>query len=328
MKVFDRRRLAVSALAALLVGAPAAEAGDVVYRVVGTVPFPRDAPPRGGAGVDALDLQPKPAWVDDRYWDHLVFDLLDMPEHDTAVLRTRGLTREELAGLDIYIETPAPEADVEPISDEMVTWWQRALPDAVTRLTGRPWMGNISSGTDSRESEVEGQVNIRIGTAEEFEDRLDACAYAATSYYAFPDGSFAEWHSSEILISPGKRDAAPSTTISRATRWCTSWGTCWAVSRRRISCMRADLGSRVHPAARRPAGRADRARYPGFAADAETPACYLQDFAYDAETDEITGKVSHDGGGEATPAQTAGDRRRPACRRCARTAARPPASAG
>lgn len=308
------RRLAGLVLAGLLAGGAGAEAGDVVYRVVGTVPFPRDAPPRRGADVDVKDLQPKPAWLDDRYWDQLVFDLLDEPDRDKDVIRTRGLTADELADLDIYIETPAPEADVEPISDEMVTWWTRALPDAVPRLTGQPWRGRISSGTDSRESEVEGQVNIRLGTAAEFEDQPKTCAYAQSSIYSFPDGSFAEWHSAEIVISPTAEERCSIYDDSRSYTMVHELGHVLGLyhvddpADLMYGNETVDAGytQRLEDHAQLLYQTGPTAKHPGFVAATTTPAKwtgYLTDFSHDAATGVLTGAVSHDGGGEGTPTQ-------------------------
>ena len=48
---------------------------------------------------------------------------------------------------------------------------------------------------------MDGLINVGIGTEEYFADR-DACATATTSYYAFPDGGYAEWAYAEIRFNP------------------------------------------------------------------------------------------------------------------------------
>ena len=186
----------------LLAGAAPADAGDVEHRVAGVVPFP--AHERPGANVDIPDGRwqrfPQPAWVDGRYWDELVFDALESPDYTDR--RTHGLIDSELADLDIYIKTTAPEDGAEPISEDMLTWWRRAIPEAVRQFTGQPWRGRLTTGTDSREL-MEGQINIGIGTEEDFEDDDDyVCAFARPWVYQFPDGSFAQWARTEILFNP------------------------------------------------------------------------------------------------------------------------------
>ena len=186
----------------LLAGATAADAGDVEHRVAGVVPFP--AHERPGANVDIPDGRwqrfPQPAWVDGRYWDELVFDALESPDYTER--RTHGLTEDQLADLDIYIETTAPEAGVAPISEDMLTWWRRAIPEVVRQFTDQPWRGRLTTGTDSREL-TDGLINIGIGTEDDFEDRDDyVCAFARTWSYNFPDGSFAQWAHTEILFNP------------------------------------------------------------------------------------------------------------------------------
>ena len=184
----------------LLAGAAAADAGDVEHRVVGVVPFP--AHERSGAAFDAADVDvlriPRPPWVDGQFWDELVFRALENPDYKDR--RTFGLTDLELADLDVYIQTTAPEDGAAPISEDMLTWWQRSIPEAVRQFTGQPWRGRITTGVDSREL-TDGRVNVGIGTEEDFADK-DACAIATVSYYAFPDGGFAEWARAEILFNP------------------------------------------------------------------------------------------------------------------------------
>ena len=186
----------------LLAGAAPADAGDVEHRVAGVVPFP--AHERSGANVDVPDARwqriPQPAWVDGRFWDELVFDALESPDYPDR--RTHGLIDSELADLDIYIKTTAPEEGVAPISEDMVTWWRRAIPEAVRQFTGQSWRGRLTTGTDSREL-TDGLINIGIGTEEDFEDRDDyLCAVARTTSYRFPDGSFARWAYTDILFNP------------------------------------------------------------------------------------------------------------------------------
>lgn len=184
----------------LLAGAAAAHAGDVEHRVKGVVPFPEHW--RSGAAADAPDVQPqrkpRPAWVYDRYWDELVFDAFERSEFEGR--RTRGLNDDQLADLDIYIRTTAPEEGVEPISEDMLTWWREAIPEAVRQFTGTSWRGRITSGTDARELD-DGLINVGIGTAEDFEDG-NACAIARTWSYNFPDGTFAWWAYTDILFNP------------------------------------------------------------------------------------------------------------------------------
>ena len=309
--------LGALALAVLLAGATAAEAGDVVYRVIGTVPFPKDAPPRRGADADPLDVAPRPSWVDERYWDQLVFDLLDEPDGDKTVIRTRGLTRDELASLDIYIETPAPEADVPSISDEMVTWWMRTLPDAVRQLTGQPWRGSISSGTDSPTRETIDQVHIRIGTAAEFEEDAKVCAYAQSSIYTFPDGSFAEWHSAEIVISPTAQERCSIYDDSQSYTMVHELG--HVLGLYHVDDPADLMYGNEHPEAGYTQRLIDHTlllyqtgptvRYPGFEVDSGTTerwTAYFEDLAYDAAADEFTGDIGHDGGGEGTASQALG----------------------
>ena len=186
----------------LLAGATAADAGDVEHRVAGVVPFP--AHERSGANVDAADVDalrfPRPAWVDARYWDELVFRALDSPNYTER--RTHGLTEDQLADLDIYIKTTAAEDGAAPISEDMLSWWWRAIPEAVRQFTGQPWRGRITTGADSREF-TDGRINVAIGTEEEFADEDDdVCAFARSWVYTYPDGSFAEWSRSEILFNP------------------------------------------------------------------------------------------------------------------------------
>ena len=184
----------------LLAGAAAAHAGDVEHRVKAVVPFPEHE--RSAARVGDPDVQPqrapRPAWVQDLYWDELVFDAFELAEFDGR--RTHGLLDDQLADLDIYIRTTAPEEGVDPISEDMLTWWREAIPEAVRQFTGQPWRGRITSGTDSRELD-DGLINVGIGTAEDFEDRT-ACAFARTWSYTFPDGTYAWWAQTDILFNP------------------------------------------------------------------------------------------------------------------------------
>ena len=203
----SRRRwcAAAGSLCALLVaGAATADAGDVEHRVAGVVPFPERE--RAGAAVGDPEVQrsrmPRPAWVDDRYWDELVFDALESPDYTAR--RTHALTESELGGLEIYIRTTAPEDGVDPISEDMLTWWRDAIPEAVRQFTGQPWRGTITTGTEARELD-DGQVHVGIGTAEDFEDDDDdlrTCAFARTWSYVFPDDTFAFWARTEILFNP------------------------------------------------------------------------------------------------------------------------------
>ena len=186
----------------LLAGAAGADAGDVEHRVAGVVPFP--AHERPGANVDIPDGRwqrfPQPAWVDTQYWDELVFDALDSPNYTER--RTKGLTDLQLADLDVYIKTTAVEDGAAPISEDMLSWWRRAIPEAVRQFTGQPWRGRITTGADSREFR-DGRINVAIGTAEEFADRDDnVCAFARTWAFTYPDGTFAEWARTEILFNP------------------------------------------------------------------------------------------------------------------------------
>ncbi len=201
----------------LLAGAAAAGADDVEHRVVGVVPFP--AHERSGAAVDVADVDalrfPQPGWVDVQFWDELVFKALDEPDYEDR--RTFGLSDAKLADLDIYIKTTAPEEGVSPISEDMLGWWRQAIPEAVREITGEPWRGRILTGVDSREL-TDGRINVGIGTEEYFADR-DACATATTSYYAFPDGGYAEWAYAEILFNPDNdrcifRDDSRGTTMA------------------------------------------------------------------------------------------------------------------
>lgn len=198
-----RRWVAVAGVCAILLArAAAVDAGDVETRVAGVVPFP--AHERPGANVDVPDADwgriPQPAWVDEKFWDELVFDAVEGPVSYTE-RRTNGLTDDELAELDIYIRTTAPEAGVEPVSEDMLTWWRQAIPEAVREFTGQPWRGRITTGTDSREL-TPGRVNVGIGTEADFAAHDDTCAFASIGYYAFPDGSFATWAEAEILFNP------------------------------------------------------------------------------------------------------------------------------
>lgn len=192
--------MAARACGFLLAGAAAADAGDVERRVKGVVPFP--AHERSGADVGDPDVQlqriPQPDWVDGEFWRALVFDALETPDYKDR--RTHGLSDAQLADLDIYIRTTAPEEGVDPISEDMLDWWRRAIPEAVREFTGQPWRGQITSGAESRELE-DGLINVGIGTAEDFEGR-GACALARTASYRFPDGTFAFWAETEILFNP------------------------------------------------------------------------------------------------------------------------------
>ncbi len=202
----------------LLAGAVSTHAGDVEHRVVGVVPFPDDK--RSGAGVDAADVDalrfPQPGWVDRRYWDELVFDATEQPDYEDR--RTFGLTDAELADLDIYIKTTPPEEGVPAISEDMLGWWRRAIPEAVREITGKAWRGRITTGVDTR-ALTDGRVNVGIGTAEHFAERPNACATATTAYYAYPDGGFAEWAHTEIRFNPDDdrcifRDDSRGTTMA------------------------------------------------------------------------------------------------------------------
>ena len=195
-----RLPVAVGVSGILLAGAAAADAGDVEHRVVGVVPFP--AHERTGATVDAADVDvlriPRPPWVNGQYWDELVFDATEEPDYEDR--RTFGLTDSELAALDVYIKTTAPEEGVAPISEDMLGWWRQSIPEAVREITGEPWRGRITTGVDSRQL-TDGRVNVGIGTEEDFADR-DACAIATISYYVYPDGGYAEWAYADILFNP------------------------------------------------------------------------------------------------------------------------------
>ena len=186
----------------ILLAGGVADAGDVEHRVVGIVPFP--AHERPGADVDGPDVRlqrmPRPSWVDDRFWDELVFDALESTDYEER--RTHALTDSQLADLDIYIKTTAPEDGAEPISEDMLTWWRQAIPEAVREFTGQSWRGRITEGTASREL-MDGLINVGIGTSEDFEGRDNhVCAFARTWSYSFPDGTYAWWAHTEILFNP------------------------------------------------------------------------------------------------------------------------------
>ena len=214
-----RRWTETGLVVGVLLAGTAAHADDVEHRVVGVVPFPDHA--RSAAAVDAADVDalrfPQPSWVQRQFWDELVFDATEESDYDDR--RTFGLTDSELANLDIYIKTTAPDDGVAPISEQMLTWWRQAIPEAVREITGQPWRGRITTGVDSR-ALTDGRVNVGIGDEEDFADREKACAIARTSYYAYPDGGYAEWAYGEILFRPDDddgcifRDDARGTTMA------------------------------------------------------------------------------------------------------------------
>ena len=84
--------------------------------------------------MDALRF-PQPGWVDRRYWDELVFDATEQPDYEDR--STFGLTDAELADLDIYIRTRRRRTACRQISEDMLGWWRRAIPEAVREITGQ-----------------------------------------------------------------------------------------------------------------------------------------------------------------------------------------------
>ena len=186
-------------------------AGDVRFRVAGVVPFPADR--------NFLDRQPsdavrRPAWLNQTLWEQLVFNGRDMPASLNG-RRTHVLTPDQILNLDVYVQLSPNDPDLESALAAKPLL-ERFFWDVINSFSGHQWGSRFDMGTRVRELR-DGIVRMRDGTSEEFADKPSTIAYAETWRYEYPDGTFAKWAYTDIVVNPDP-PGAPEDPMELA-RW-------------------------------------------------------------------------------------------------------------